>query len=100
MKSPNRIAWYFAATMAWPLAAVAQTAPPVAPATPPAPGATTVPPEVIKPQAEPRTQSGVVHPPSGVDPAIVKPTPPVDPQVTPVIPPPGTPGGNPNVQPK
>jgi hypothetical protein len=96
----NRIAWYVAASVAWPLMAVAQTAPPVAPATPPVPGSTNVPPEVIKPPAQPQAQSGVVHPPSGVDPAIVKPAPQVAPQATPVIPPPGTPGGNPNVQPK
>ena len=41
---------------------------------------------------------GVICPPSGVDPDIKAPTP--EGGVTPVIPPPGTPGGNPSVQPK
>src|SRR6201996_3946882 len=42
--------------------------------------------------------NGVLCPPSGVDPEMRAPTP--DAGNTPVIPPPGTPGGNPNVQPK
>ncbi len=42
--------------------------------------------------------NGVLCPPSGVDPEIRAPTP--DAGKTPVIPPPGSPGGNPNVQPK
>jgi hypothetical protein len=42
--------------------------------------------------------NGVLCPPSGVDPEIRAPTP--DAGNTPVIPPPGSPGGNPNVQPK
>jgi hypothetical protein len=41
---------------------------------------------------------GVLCPPSGVDPQMRAPTP--DTGSTPVIPPPGSPGGNPNVQPK
>lgn len=41
---------------------------------------------------------GVLCPPSGVDPEMRAPTP--DTGTTPVIPPPGSPGGNPNVQPK
>ena len=41
---------------------------------------------------------GVICPPPGVDPEIKAPTP--EGGVTPVIPPPGTPGGNPSVQPK
>ena len=41
---------------------------------------------------------GVLCPPAGVDPEIHAPTP--DAGNTPVIPPPGSPGGNPNVQPK
>jgi len=44
--------------------------------------------------------SGVIHPPAGVDPGIAVPAPDPDPHSTPVIPPPGTPGGNPSVQPK
>jgi hypothetical protein len=43
--------------------------------------------------------NGVLCPPSGVDPEMRAPTPP-DSGNTPVIPPPGSPGGNPNVQPK
>ena len=41
---------------------------------------------------------GVICPPSQVDPAIKAPTP--QGGVMPVIPPPGSPGGNPNIQPK
>lgn len=41
---------------------------------------------------------GVICPPPHVDPGMKAPTPPGGPM--PVIPPPGTPGGNPNVQPK
>jgi hypothetical protein len=44
--------------------------------------------------------SGVIHPPAGVDPGIAVPAPDPDPHSTPVIPPPGTPGGNPSVEPK
>jgi len=42
--------------------------------------------------------NGVLCPPAGVDPEIHAPTP--EGGNTPVIPPPGSPGGNPNVQPK
>ncbi|HLG82064.1 MAG TPA: hypothetical protein VKY22_13695 [Bradyrhizobium sp.] len=42
--------------------------------------------------------NGVLCPPSGVDPEMRAPTP--ETGTTPVIPPPGSPGGNPNVQPK
>jgi hypothetical protein len=41
---------------------------------------------------------GVICPPGNVDPAMKAPTP--QDGTTPVIPPPGSPGGNPNVQPK
>ncbi len=44
--------------------------------------------------------SGVIRPPSGVDPAVQAPVPRSQSGVTPVIPPAGTPGGNPNVQPR
>ncbi len=44
--------------------------------------------------------SGVIHPPAGVDPGIAVPAPDPHPGTTPVIPPPGTAGGNPSVQPK
>lgn len=43
--------------------------------------------------------NGVLCPPSGMDPEIRAPTPPNSGN-TPVIPPPGSPGGNPGVQPK
>ena len=42
--------------------------------------------------------NGVICPPANVDPAIHEPTPPGGSMK--VIPPPGSPGGNPNVQPK
>ena len=42
--------------------------------------------------------NGVLCPPAGVDPEMRAPAP--DAGTTPVIPPPGSPGGNPNVQPK
>ncbi len=44
--------------------------------------------------------SGVIQPPAGVDPGIAVPAPDPHPNSTTVIPPPGTPGGNPSVQPK
>ena len=42
--------------------------------------------------------NGVLCPPSNIDPEMRAPAP--DAGTTPVIPPPGSPGGNPNVQPK
>lgn len=44
--------------------------------------------------------NGVIHPPAGTDPGIAVPAPDPNPGSTPVIPPPGSPGGNPSVQPK
>ncbi len=44
--------------------------------------------------------SGVIHPPAGMDPGMAVQVPDPHPNSTPVIPPPGTPGGNPSVQPK
>jgi hypothetical protein len=44
------------------------------------------------------SSGGVICPPPGVDPEIKAPTP--EGGATPVIPPPGTPGGDPSVQPK
>ena len=41
---------------------------------------------------------GVICPPAGIDPGIS--VPPIGGGRTPVIPPPGTPGGDPNIQPK
>jgi hypothetical protein len=43
---------------------------------------------------------GVIRPPAGVDPGIAKPPPAVSPHSTPVVPPPGSPGGNPEIEPK
>jgi hypothetical protein len=43
---------------------------------------------------------GVLKPPSNVDPDMSVRAPVPNPGTTPVIPPPGSPGGNPNVEPK
>ena len=43
---------------------------------------------------------GVITPPQGVDPGMVQPPPDAGTARTPVIPPPGSPGGDPSVQPK
>ncbi|PNE11619.1 MAG: hypothetical protein CR217_08035 [Beijerinckiaceae bacterium] len=43
---------------------------------------------------------GIIKPPPGVDPQIVKPAPVPEPNSTPVIPPPGMPGGPPGPEPK
>jgi hypothetical protein len=52
-------------------------------------------------QAAPGPASGVIKPPAHVDPGIrIKPNVPPAALPMPIIPPPGTPGGNPNVQPK
>ena len=45
-------------------------------------------------------RGGVVVPPLGVDPGMQAPVPVPDPGTTRVIPPPGTPGGDPRVQPR
>lgn len=64
-------------------------------------------PEKIEPSAPGATLSdklektgGVIKPPTGIDPGITAPAPVPNPGTTPVIPPPGSPGGNPTVQPK
>jgi len=78
-------------------AAMAQT-------TGPAPPVGPTPPEQVAPAAPPSGAAlpgqGVLKPPSNVDPGISVPA--KDPAVTtmPVIPPPGTPGGDPKVQPR
>jgi hypothetical protein len=84
------------------------------PATPPPAGTLEAPPEQLEaapPVGTSGTSSGtlseqldrsqgVITPPEGVDPGLVQ-TPPNQGATTmPVIPPPGTPGGNPNIQPK
>jgi hypothetical protein len=43
---------------------------------------------------------GVIEPPAGIDSEIEVPAPQPDPKTTPVIPPPGSPGGDPSIQPK
>jgi hypothetical protein len=43
---------------------------------------------------------GVIRPPGGVAPDMTVPAPVPDPGTTPVIPPPGSPGGNPRVDPR
>ena len=95
-------------------AALAQT--PIQPQRPPnMPSTDQTIPEKIKPEDPSATGStgsgatlsdkleatgGVIRPPSGIDPEITAPAPVPDPGTTPVIRPPGSPGGNPSVQPK
>jgi hypothetical protein len=43
---------------------------------------------------------GVIQPPAGIDPGIETPAPQPNVQTMPVIPPPGSPGGDPSIQPK
>jgi hypothetical protein len=43
---------------------------------------------------------GVIEPPTDIDREIEVPAPEPDPKTTPVIPPPGSPGGDPSIQPK
>jgi hypothetical protein len=71
-------------------------------------------PEKIAPQDPPSTGStggptlsdkleatdGVIRPPADISPDMRAPAPVPDPGTTPVIPPPGSPGGNPSIQPK
>ncbi len=52
------------------------------------------------PSGAPPTGVGVIRPPAGMDPGIHAPAPNPDPGTTRVIPPPGTPGGDPRVQPR
>jgi hypothetical protein len=58
------------------------------------------PPGQARPPATGEPPTGVIKPPAGLDPQIQAPVPNPHPNTTPVIPPPGTPGGDPNVQPK
>jgi len=46
------------------------------------------------------TPGGVIRPPAGVDPGIQAPAPNPNPGTMPVIPPPGTPGGDPRLEPR
>jgi hypothetical protein len=97
-----------AASMAIPGAAWAQpSSPPTSTPAPPGPlpPASPTPPEQIAPPAPSSGvaaggASGVIRPPAGVDPGIQSKAPAPTPNSMPVILPPGTPGGNPTVQPK
>ena len=111
---PSTRFWALAAGGLLPLAlafdpALAQTPP----STEPPPQGTTAPPEKIEPGppigspgsgenlGDELTRSrGVIAPPQGVDPGLVKEPPPTGATPMPVIPPPGSPGGNPDVQPQ
>ncbi len=73
---------------------------------PPGPGMSSqAPPERVAPALRSPDRAhtpatGVIRPPSGVDPAVQAPVPHPRSSVMPVIPPAGTPGGNPSVQPR
>jgi hypothetical protein len=69
-----------------------------APATEPVPPGNARPAESLSEQLD--RSRGVITPPAGIDPKIEAPAPAPDPGTTRVIPPPGSPGGDPNVQPK
>lgn len=105
-RSPIVLAALIAAAPAFAQSGPRSGAPPGPPTTAPAPGAPNAIPERIEPapSAGDRTASGI--PRSGViTPPAVAPMPQADvpaerPNSTPVIPPPGTPGGNPSVQPR
>ncbi len=77
---------------------VSQEAPKTAPQDPRATAQDKRPGETLSERLD--RNSGVIRPPSGVDPGIAVPAPDPNPHSTPVIPPPGTPGGNLSVQPK
>lgn len=79
----------------------------VQPRDPNMPAPQNTPPEKIAPSGSGQTLSdklersdGVIKPPGNIDPGISAAAPVPDPGTTPVISPPGSPGGNPNVQPK
>jgi hypothetical protein len=101
------------ALLAPPDLANAQTPPSGKPATPPEimepPNeSTTPPPDPGAGDSQPKEPlskqldqgDGVLEPPRGIDPEIKKPVPDDFKGKMPVIPPPGSPGGNPNVEPK
>jgi hypothetical protein len=73
---------------------VSQEAPRAVPQDPRATGQDKRPGETLSERLD--RNSGVIHPPAGVDPGIAVPVPDPGPRSTPVIPPPG----NPSVQPK
>ena len=77
---------------------VSQEAPKTAPQDPRATAQDRRPGETLSERLD--RNNGVIHPPAGTDPGIAVPAPDPNPGSTPVIPPPGTPGGNPHLQPK
>ena len=106
--------WSALVSGALPAASLAQTPvrPPQAPNMPPS---SQVVPEKIEPRDPSATggvgsaptlsdkleaTDGVIRPPANIDPDIKVPAPVPNPGTTPVIPPPGSPGGNPAVEPK
>lgn len=58
------------------------------------------PPAAENPSQQLDRSKGVIRPPQSVDPDMQVPPPDPGAQKTPVIPPPGTPGGDPTIQPK
>jgi hypothetical protein len=78
------------------------------PGTNPPSESTTPPPDAGNDQGKPdqplskdlKENEGVLEPPTALDNGIVRKPPVPDPGTTPVIPPPGSPGGNPDVEPK
>lgn len=114
MRSSKRLIVSAALSAAFGGAVVAQT--PVQPQRPPnMPSPQTTIPEKIAPEEPSSTGStgtqgtlsdrleasdGVIRPPAGIDPDITTPAPVPDPGTTPVIRPPGSPGGNPTIEPK
>ena len=101
-------AWLLAGVLSIVIPAVAATqtpSPPVSDAAPACPpGTTGDPPKVGDPRADKPLSDrladsrGVICPPAGVDPEIRKAPP--DGGTLRIVPPPGSPGGNPNSQPK
>ncbi len=79
-------------------AQAAQEAPKTAPQAPNSTRSDTRPGETLSERLD--RNNGVIHPPTGTDPGMAAPVPDPHPRSTPVIPPPGSPGGNPSVQPK
>jgi hypothetical protein len=111
MRTPNGVA-VVAAVAVWSISmAHAQERPGAPPTLSPSPSGSACPPGVgnnapssnettgSRPLSDQLSQSkGVICPPAGIDPGIS--VPPIGGGRTPVIPPPGTPGGDPAIQPK
>ncbi|UPG71801.1 hypothetical protein MVG78_14800 [Roseomonas gilardii subsp. gilardii] len=82
--------------------ALAQAPAPTAPGNPSSPAPTAPDRNSSPDRSDPIPRSGVIQPPATgqVDPGIRTTVPDPRPNTTPVIPPPGTPGGNPQIQPR